>query len=353
MSAIVLLSVIIPAYNAQTLLEQAVRSVLAQPCAEIEIWIINDGSVDSTGQIADRLAREDPRVRVIHTENQGAAHARNLGLDAAAGDYVGFLDADDVWCANAVDGEVERVLRSGQYDMLRFGYFHGDPELHWGKAVPVAAGALQQGDPGYNRAVSGRSFCSFLLRRPLLKDLRFPERIRYHEDITFLFLFARKSCNILLINRYLFVYRNHLASAMHAMPDWRYILTDEIPAWQWARSRAAYEKDRADCDGMIYSLMWDYLRRSALLGVPGAALAEDMERCEAFRDAMTRFGSFWTSTKAVTFFRHFQRNPKGVCRIYRILGWVPRILRRLLRRPQLRTIYLRLKYRTSLNQYVR
>lgn len=352
MSAVVLLSVIIPAYNTQNHLEQAVRSVLAQPCTELEIWIIDDGSADSTGQIADRLAGEDPRVRVIHTANGGAAHARNLGLDMASGDYVAFLDADDVWCANALDGGVERVLRSGQYDMLGFGYFHGDPELRRGKAVPVAAGALQKGEPGYNRAVSGRSFCSFLLRRALLGDLRFPDGIRYHEDITFLFLFARKSCNILLINRYLFVYRNHLASAMHAMPDWRYILTEEIPAWQWARSRADSEKDRSDCDGMIYSLMWDYLHRSAMWGMPGAALAEDMEGCEAFGDVMTRFGSFWTSARAVTFFDRFRRNPEGVCLGYRILGTVPRTLRWLLRKPFLRRVYLHLKYQIDLTKYV-
>ena len=348
---ILLLSVVIPAYNAQNYLMDAVRSVLGQPCKEIEVLIVNDGSTDLTGQLADRLAREDPRVLVIHTSNRGAAHARNLGIENASGAYIAFLDADDIWCAHAIDQPVEHLLQDGNHDILSFGYFHADPMLHRGKAVPVAPGTLQNGDPEYNRAVSGKSFCSFLLRRTLLEGLRFPEGVRYHEDITFLFLLARKSRNILRLDRYLFLYRNHLSSAMHAMTDWQYILTDEIPAWCWARSQATCEQDRSDCDSMIYSLMWDYLQRSALWGRSAAVLESEMHHCAPFQDVLTRLGTFWTQPEATAFLEAFSAAPERVCRKYRILGLPLRAGRHLTRHPLLRNLYLRLKYRTPINKY--
>ena len=347
-----LLSVIIPVYNGQRYLEQAVRSVSAQPCTDIEIIIIDDGSTDQTGPIADGLATRSSRIRVIHTGNHGAAHARNLGLERASGAYVAFLDGDDVWCPHAIDQTVEQTLRDQTYDILSFGYFHADPELRWGKPVPVVPGTHSRNDPEYSRAISGRSFCSFLLRRALLEDLRFPEGIRYHEDITFLFLFARKSRNILRIDRDLFLYRNHLASAMHVMPDWRYILTEEIPAWCWARSRAACEDDRSVCDGMICSLMWDYLHRSALWGISAASLKADLDSCTAFQDALLRSEKFRIRPEAAAFLEAFSADPAAVCRTYRLLGLPCRAARFLTRQPLLRRLYLRLKYRTSLVGYI-
>lgn len=346
-----LLSVIIPVYNGQRYLEQAVRSVSAQPCTDIEIIIIDDGSTDQTGPIADGLAARSSRIRVIHTDNHGTAHARNLGLERASGAYVAFLDGDDVWCPHAIDQTVEQTLRDQTYDILSFGYFHADPELRWGKPVPVVPGTHSRNDPEYSRAISGRSFCSFLLRRTLLEDLRFPEGIRYHEDITFLFLLARKSRNILCIDQYLFLYRNHLASALHSPADWRYILTDEIPAWCWAGSRAECEEDRSVCDGMIYSLMWDYLRRSAMQGIPASVLREDACSCSPFQHVRNQPGSFWTQREAATFLAAFSADPERLCRKYRLLGLPLRIIRHLTRNPLLRRFYLRLKYRTSLKDY--
>ncbi len=89
-------SVVIPFYNGIEYLEDCVRSVQAQTLWEIEILLVDDGSADGSGEAADRLAREDARIRVIHQENQGLSGARNSGIDASRGDYIGFVDADDL-----------------------------------------------------------------------------------------------------------------------------------------------------------------------------------------------------------------------------------------------------------------
>lgn len=98
-------SVIVPAYNAEHYLRETVASVQAQTYANWELVIVNDGSKDGTGALADRLAAEDARIQVVHQENAGLSGARNSGLTAAFphAQYLLFLDADDVLEPAALD----------------------------------------------------------------------------------------------------------------------------------------------------------------------------------------------------------------------------------------------------------
>lgn len=89
-----LISFIIPVYNAERYLRPCIDSVLHQ-LKDGELILVDDGSTDSSGKICDAYASEHPRIKVIHTENRGPSHARNLGVDNAQGDYVVFLDSDD------------------------------------------------------------------------------------------------------------------------------------------------------------------------------------------------------------------------------------------------------------------
>lgn len=89
------ISVIIPCYRAAATLRRAVDSALTGAPADLEILLVDDGSLDDTGALCDELAAADPRVRALHRANGGAGVARNTGLDAAHGDWVLFLDADD------------------------------------------------------------------------------------------------------------------------------------------------------------------------------------------------------------------------------------------------------------------
>lgn len=93
-----LISVIVPVYNAEKYLRKCVASIRAQTYQNLEILLVDDGSRDGSLELCDALALEDSRIVVIHKENGGAASARNAGLDAMHGDYVGFVDADD-WIA--------------------------------------------------------------------------------------------------------------------------------------------------------------------------------------------------------------------------------------------------------------
>lgn len=90
-----LISVIVPVYNSQKWLERCVNSILNQTYSSLEIILVDDGSSDNSGKLCDYLSQKDHRIVVIHTINGGAARARNIGLDRATGEYIGFVDSDD------------------------------------------------------------------------------------------------------------------------------------------------------------------------------------------------------------------------------------------------------------------
>ena len=88
-------SIIIAAYNSEKYLAETLESALHQTIDDYEVIVVDDGSSDGTGQICDKIAKEDSRIRVFHTPNSGVVNARNLGLDTAKGKYIGFVDGDD------------------------------------------------------------------------------------------------------------------------------------------------------------------------------------------------------------------------------------------------------------------
>ncbi len=89
------ISIIVPIYGVEKYLNQCVDSILAQTFHSIEVILVDDGSPDLSGAIADAYAEADPRIRVIHQKNAGLGSARNAGMRIATGEYVGFVDSDD------------------------------------------------------------------------------------------------------------------------------------------------------------------------------------------------------------------------------------------------------------------
>lgn len=99
-----LVSVIIPAYNRASSIERAIFSVLVQTVDDLEVVVVDDGSNDTTAQVVEETVKRDSRVRLVtHKFNQGAQAARNTGMRAARGQWVGFLDSDDTWMPNSLE----------------------------------------------------------------------------------------------------------------------------------------------------------------------------------------------------------------------------------------------------------
>lgn len=117
-----LISVIIPVYNVEKYLDTCVESVVGQTYKNLEIILVDDGSTDNCPAMCDTWASRDPRVKVIHKQNGGLSSARNAGLKTARGDFVGFVDSDDVVSADMYE-KLFSVLIKNNADIAQCGYF--------------------------------------------------------------------------------------------------------------------------------------------------------------------------------------------------------------------------------------
>lgn len=90
-----MISIIIPVYNTEKYLDKCLNTILSQSYKDIEVLLINDGSTDSSGEICDKYAKKDNRIKVFHEENKGVSAARNFGINVATGEWLCFIDSDD------------------------------------------------------------------------------------------------------------------------------------------------------------------------------------------------------------------------------------------------------------------
>ena len=101
-----LISIVIPAYNAEKFIEETIRSVIAQNYTHWELIIVDDGSTDNQNKLIEKLMLEDERIFLFGQKNKGVSAARNYGYSKAKGDLLAFLDADDVWLADNLFFEI-------------------------------------------------------------------------------------------------------------------------------------------------------------------------------------------------------------------------------------------------------
>ncbi|MEG4208864.1 glycosyltransferase family A protein [Microcoleus sp. S13_B4] len=109
-----LVSVIIPAYNAEPFIEETLKSVLAQTYPAIEVLVVDDGSQDRTPEIVEKIGKKDSRVQLLKQQNAGVAAARNLGIQKSRGEYIAPIDADDIWYPENIEKQVECMLEGGE-----------------------------------------------------------------------------------------------------------------------------------------------------------------------------------------------------------------------------------------------
>jgi glycosyltransferase involved in cell wall biosynthesis len=105
-------SVIIPAYNAEKFIEKTLGSVTNQTYQDLEIIVIDDGSQDQTAEIVKKMAKQDSRISLLQQINSGVAAARNLGIEKAQGEFIAPIDADDLWCVDNLQKQVQCLLNS-------------------------------------------------------------------------------------------------------------------------------------------------------------------------------------------------------------------------------------------------
>ena len=182
-------SVIMPAYNAERYLEQAVASVRAQTITDWELLILDDASTDSTAAVAEACAASDVRIRFYRNEqNLGSAATRNRALTLARGPWIAFLDSDDLWRADKLERQLLLAQQSGAplvYSAYTMFTDDGRKSLYSVPARVDYEALLRENVIG----------CStVLLRRDALGDHRFSPEF-YHEDYALWLELLRSGCS--------------------------------------------------------------------------------------------------------------------------------------------------------------
>lgn len=126
------INVVIPVYNAEQYLLDTVRSVLDQPEKDIEIVLVDDGSIDASGRLCDAIAQIEERVSVVHKSNGGVSSARNVGIEhflkTCKYGYIAFCDADDLWVPNTLSHTVIQEIKNEDADIVGFSMYCSSPD---------------------------------------------------------------------------------------------------------------------------------------------------------------------------------------------------------------------------------
>lgn len=233
-------SIIIPVYNVEAYLSACIDSVLAQDTiSTYEIILVDDGSPDNSAAICDAYAAKHPHIRVLHKPNGGVSSARNAGLRAAEGEYVLFLDADDLWEPELLC-TMDAVVRTDAPDMALFPY----KEICGSQERPVLPVIFPSGESGVeflrNCLAAGTmppaAIWDFLYRRAFLSahSLLFDEGLSLAEDLDFNFRALSAAQRIVAVNQPLYCYFIRSSSLSRQVMGSRLVAKLEILA-KWCR----------------------------------------------------------------------------------------------------------------------
>lgn len=212
------ISVVIPVYQTQPYLTACLNSVVGQTYPNLEILLVNDGSTDGSGAVCDAYAARDARVRVIHQDHQGPSGARNAAMDVATGEFITFVDSDDMLEPDVLDALYTALLRTGA-DVAACGTVLCDVKGDCLSRHAVSEERLYRGEEQLRclltETVIGTAPWGKLYRRELFQTVRFPVG-KYHEDVFIAHEVLHRSALTVVCPRTGYWYRQVPTSIMHA-----------------------------------------------------------------------------------------------------------------------------------------
>ena len=223
-----IISVIVPVFNVSEYLEQCLESIINQSYRNLEIIIVDDGSTDDSGVICDHYAQKDDRIHVIHSDNKGAANARNQALDLATGEYLAFVDSDDYLEIDAYE-YMQKLLVDYQADMIQCSFrdIHAD---HTRDRIMIDSFREFSTDEYIERYVSDWS-CSLLwdklYKRGLFEGIRFVEG-RVIDDEFFTYKGVLNAEKIIHDPKIVYNYRRRPDGLMGSLKSRGQIIVDTI-----------------------------------------------------------------------------------------------------------------------------
>lgn len=226
-----LISIIVPVYNVEKYLKRCVDSILSQTYKNFECILVDDGSTDSSGKLCDEYANRDSRIKVIHKKNGGQADARNVGMDTAIGEYIGFVDSDDRIHPQMYEILINTAIKENT-DMTVCKYSEVEENTCESIYINYDINKIEY-ETYYGKEMLDeyftKNFCyrcstvvwTKLYKKKVLQKLRFPVGV-YYEDSAIVLDTIERSEKIALIDAELYFYLQRENSTMHSQysPKW-------------------------------------------------------------------------------------------------------------------------------------
>lgn len=226
------LSIIVPVFNIEEFIAQCIESILAQSLSEFECILVDDGSQDGSGKICDLYAERDGRIKVIHKTNGGLVSARKVGLAAAQGKYIAFVDGDDWIEPDIYKRLIDEIKKTPGSDLVVCGYYEDFNNRAVEKDGVSKAVFTQRGNKKINtgKLINKEFFFEFIYRpnmwgKLFLKEklqgflMKEDEQITMGEDVAVTFPYML-SCNcIRYVSDHLYHYRQRQSSMVHAYDE--------------------------------------------------------------------------------------------------------------------------------------
>ncbi|CAN2250448.1 putative glycosyl transferase involved in biofilm matrix formation [Bacillus subtilis] len=209
-------SIVVPMYNVEPFIEECIDSLLRQTLSDIEIILVNDGTPDRSGEIAEDYAKRDARIRVMHQANGGLSSARNAGIKAARGTYIGFVDGDD-YVSSAMFQRLIDEAEENRLDIAGCGFYkqsadsrvYVPPQLDTNRVLTKAEIAERLKHAHETRFIW--YVWRYVYRRELLEraNLLFDEDIRFAEDSPFNLSAFFEAERVKMLDEGLYIYREN------------------------------------------------------------------------------------------------------------------------------------------------
>lgn len=245
-----LVSIIVPSYNAESYIEDCVNSVIKQTYTQWELLLVDDGSTDQTPDIIDQFSNSDPRIIGLHQIHGGVSTARNKGLERAKGDYIVFLDADDMLTPNSLAIRVEGIQDA---DMVigRISFVNESvtpigttsicPSKTW-TGEEILKNIVVSGEAGYQGYSVNKIF-----RRKQIEEykIRFAEDVAYNEDRLFCAKYVLHCKKVRHIDEIIYLYRQILTGTTGSLNR----MTDK-------------DKEKIMTEFLAYDMLMDLLKEN-------------------------------------------------------------------------------------------
>lgn len=235
------ISIIVPVYNVEKYLEQCLDSIVAQSHKNLEIILIDDGSTDQSGNICDRYANKDNRIKVIHQPNGGAASAKNSGLRIATGNYLAFVDSDDYLESDAYEYMLGMLIKYNA-DVIQCGFNNvyldhvQEYVQEYVQIKEVVVFGTETYLERYTLDWTAGLLWDKLYKRSLFDGIRFEEGHRIDDEF-FTYQGIMNATQIVHSPRIVYNYRKRKSSVMMSKVSQKQILYDKLDYLQKRRKK--------------------------------------------------------------------------------------------------------------------